>query len=104
MRRRRLKRFDELILGSVHGHNFFPGADAAGKSACQLCKERAQCMQNSATASTLDKVWHRAHFTGQPWAVLLVWGWNTRGEEAWRLYGLSETVLAPRPLRIMRSK
>jgi hypothetical protein len=104
LRRRRLKRFDEMILGSVHGHNFYPGSDATGKRACETCNEQAQCKQSSATASTVDKAWHRAHFTGQPWAVLLVWGWNARGEEAWRLYGLADTVLSPRPLRLLRSQ
>jgi hypothetical protein len=99
MRRRRLNRPNEMILGSVHGHNFLPGVDADGRRICGDCSKREVCSRTSASLSPQDEEWHRVHFSGQPWAVLLVWGWNARDEEEWSFYGLSNAALAPRALR-----
>jgi hypothetical protein len=97
-RRKHLDRPGEIIVGSVHGHNFMVGENAQGASKCETCEQRHLCCQTTAFASPSDMDWHRVHFTGQPWCVLLVWGWNARRVEEWRLYGLSGAVLAPRGL------
>jgi hypothetical protein len=99
-RRRRLHRPHEIILGSVHGHNFTPAADEDGRRACDACHLRATCSRTTAVASALDVRWHRSVFAGQPYAVLGIWGWNARGEEVWQLYGLADGTLAPRGARL----
>ncbi len=103
-RRHRLHRPNEIILGSVHGHNFMVGENSQGRSECDTCDQRHACSQTTAFASPSDMEWHQIHFTGQPWAVLLVWGWNVRGNEEWRLHGLSGAVLAPRGLEQLKSE
>jgi hypothetical protein len=103
IRRRRLNRPNEIILGTVHGHNFFPGTDTKGQRRCWECEDRKTCKQSTAVASQTDAEWHWAHFSRQPWAVMLVWGWNARDEEEWRLYGLSNATLGTRPLRLLKS-
>ena len=103
-RRQRLGRPKEIIVGSVHGHNFMVGENTQGSSKCDTCEQRHLCCQTTAFASTTDLEWHKIHFTGQPWCVLLVWGWSARGAEQWRLYGLSGAVLAPRGLDRMKAE
>lgn len=97
-RRRRLGRPEEIIVGSVHGHNFAPEANAEGVKMCEACATRAVCSRTTAVLSTDDQSWHTSVFAGQPWSVLLIWGWNARDEEDWRLYGLSSGSLMPRPI------
>lgn len=103
-RRQRLDRPGEIIVGSVHGHNFMVGENAQGMSKCETCDQRPLCCQTTAFASPSDMEWHKVHFTGQPWCVLLVWGWNARRVEEWRLYGLSGAVLAPRGLYQLKTR
>lgn len=100
-RRRRLDRPHEIILGSVHGHNFTPAADEEGRQACESCDLRPTCSRTTAVASALDIQWHKSVFVGQPYAVLGIWGWTARGEEVWQLYGLSDGTLAPRGARLL---
>ncbi|MFV1965907.1 MAG: hypothetical protein ACC628_10820 [Pirellulaceae bacterium] len=102
MRRRKLKRPNEIYVGSVHGHNFMPQADAAGNRQCEHCHVLEVCSRTTAVASLDDTNWHLTHFARQPWATLLIWGWNAREQEEWRMYGLSETTLAPRSVRRMK--
>jgi hypothetical protein len=101
-RRRRLDRPGEIILGSVHGHNFAPVADIDGVKTCEACAVAEVCTRTTAAYSTDDVDWHRSVFTGQPWAVLLVWGFNARDQEDWRLYGMSAGVLAMRSIRRLK--
>ncbi len=103
-RRRRLNRPQEIIVGSVHGHNFQPEADSHGNRACEACHLLDHCTRTTAVASSDDHLWHRCVFAGQPWAVLLVWGWNARDEEDWRLYGLQNGGLRPRGLRVLKNQ
>lgn len=102
IRRRRLNRPHERVCGSVHGHNFGVDADVNGKKKCEACDHVAVCSRTTAVASAADLEWHRSVFVGQPWAVLLVWGFNARDDEDWRLYGLSDASLAPRTIRWLR--
>jgi hypothetical protein len=102
VRRRRLGRPHERFLGSVHGHNFLPEADDKGRRTCELCATAAMCTRTTAAASAADLEWHRSVFVGQPWATLLVWGFNAREQEEWRLYGLADATLTPRTLHILR--
>ncbi len=101
MRRRRLHRPEEIIVGTTHGHNFQPEADASGRRSCDACHLLDHCTRTTAVASSDDHLWHRCVFAGQPWAVLLVWGWNAREEEDWRLYGLQDGALRPRGIRLV---
>lgn len=101
-RRRRLNRPHEMIVGSVHGHNFQPAADESGRRMCEACSILEVCSRSTAVASTNDFRWHRSVFAGQPWASLLIWGWNAREEEEWRMYGLDNATLAPRTVRLLK--
>src|SRR5437660_4198809 len=104
MRRQRLNRPHERLLGSVHGHNFTPPADANGRTMCDLCAVAKVCSRTTTVISTADQEWHRSVFAGQPWAVALIWGYTARpGEEDWRLYGLADGSLAPRPIHRLKS-
>ena len=100
LRRRRLNRPHERILGAVHGHNFGPEPDAEGRMACAGCATAKVCGRTTALLSAADLLWHRAVFAAQPWAVSLVWGHSARGED-WRMYGLCEATLAPRPVYLL---
>jgi hypothetical protein len=101
VRRQRLGRPHERILGSVHGHNFKPAADDEGRRTCDICAVAKVCTRTTALASDADLDWHRSVFTAQPWALLLIWGYNAREEEDWKLYGLADGTLAPRGLRLL---
>ncbi len=100
-RRKRLGRPAERFVGSVHGHNFPVPADENGQKRCALCYEAKVCGRTNALVSTDDEQWHRSVFSGQPWATLLIFGWNARDEEDWKLYGLKEGRLQPRTLRLL---
>jgi hypothetical protein len=102
VRRRRLNRPHERILGSVHGHNFAPEADSTGNRMCSACAVSKICSRTTAIASLADQDWHQSVFAGQPWAVLLIWGFNAREEDDWRLYGLCDGELQPRTIRLLR--
>ena len=101
-RRKRLGRPAERILGSVHGHNFPVAADENGQKRCALCYQAKVCGRTNALISRDDEQWHRSVFSGQPWATLLIFGWNARDEEDWKLYGLKEGRLQPRTIRLLR--
>lgn len=101
-RRRRLKRPQEMIVGTAHGHNFKPSPDATGRMTCDACAVLEVCSRSTAHASDDDQRFHQSVFTCAPWAVLLLWGWNAREEEEWRLYGLKDAALSPRSVRILR--
>ncbi len=102
IRRQRLNRPHERILGSVHGHNFMPEADDKGRRTCEHCLAVKLCTRTTAAASQADLDWHRSVFVAQPWALLMVWGYNAREEEDWQLYGLSGGTLTPRGIRLSR--
>ncbi len=42
-------------------------------------------------------------FLKQPWATLLIYGWNARGEKDFKLYGLKDGRLQPRSLRLLKT-
>ncbi|NOX56208.1 MAG: hypothetical protein GXP27_17545 [Planctomycetes bacterium] len=102
-RRKRMGRAEDMIVGSVHGHNFGPALDEAGRKTCAVCSQRSACNRTTAVASLADIKWHFSVFAGQPWAILLVWGWNARDQEQWRVYGLESGTLMPRPIRLLPS-
>jgi hypothetical protein len=60
------------------------------------------CSRTTAVASVADLEWHQSVFTGQPWAVLTIWGFNAREKDDWRTYGLNEAVLQPRTIRRLK--
>ena len=103
-RRQRLGRPAERFIGSVHGHNFPVAADENGQKRCAACFQTTVCGRTNAVISTDDEQWHRSVFSGQPWATLLIFGWNARDEEDWKLYGLKEGRLQPRSLRLLHLK
>ena len=102
-RRRRLNQPHERIVGSVHGHNFGPQPDAHGRMTCDSCQLLTVCSRTTAFASEDDFRWHQMVFSGQPWAILVVYGWNAREDEEVRCYGLRDAQLLPRTVRILRS-
>jgi hypothetical protein len=102
IRRKRLNRPNERILGSVHGHPFMPEADDKGRRMCELCATAKFCTRTTAIASPADQDWHRSVFTTQPWALMLIWGFNAREQPDWRLYGLSDGMLNPRGIRLLK--
>ena len=101
VRRKRLKRPAERFLGSVHGHNFQVSPDAEGNTQCAACSQAKICGRTTAFLSQDDEMWHRSVFLKQPWATLLVYGWNARGEKDFKLYGLKDGRLQPRSLRLL---
>ncbi len=101
IRRRRLNRPHERIVGSAHGHNFGVSADADGNRRCESCDLAAYCNRTNAAASTADIDWHKTVFRGAPWATFLIWGYNAREEDDWKLYGLKGASLVRRSLRIL---
>jgi hypothetical protein len=93
----------ETMVASVHGHNFAPQTDAAGRRMCQACPAATICTRTTAAASAADQTWHEIIFNEAPWATLLIWGFNAREQDDWRLYGLSsDGSFAPRPLRLLK--
>jgi hypothetical protein len=60
------------------------------------------CSRSTCHASSDDLQFHQSVFTEAPWAQLLLWGWNARDEEEWRLYGVKDATLTPRSVRIVR--
>ena len=66
IRRKRLRRPEEMIVGTVHGQNFLPEAVEQGRRMCELCPQRDVCTRTTAQASNTDFQWHKAHFAGQP--------------------------------------
>jgi hypothetical protein len=85
LRRRRLNRPNEIIVGSVHRHPFLPSADSSGNRKCQACHGAKYCSRSTAVPSTDDFEWHRSVFSGQPYGIFLIWGYNAREEEDFRL-------------------
>src|SRR5260370_28778923 len=102
IRRKRLNRPHERILGSVHGHPFMPAADEKGRRMCDLCAQAKFCTRTTASASPADRDWHRSVFSAQPWAIMLIWGFNAREQPDWRLYGLSDGTMSPRGIRLLK--
>ncbi len=100
-RRQRLGRPNEILLGSIHGHNFLPGVEEGNGSSCATCPKAAECTQTTATASAFDLDWHHCVFSNQPWASLGVWGFNVRGQDVWQFYGLADGTLLPRSIRVL---
>jgi hypothetical protein len=103
-RRRRLNRPHEIILGSVHGHNFLPGTKEEGGRLCDECPELATCKNTTAVLSTQDLKWHRSVFPAQPYAILALWGWTARKEEVWQCYSLAGATLISRPVRMLKAE
>ncbi|MBW3598101.1 MAG: hypothetical protein KY475_12585 [Planctomycetes bacterium] len=103
-RRKRMNRPNERILGAVHGHNFLPSANADGVRMCEACAAAKYCGRTTAAASTDDFQWHASVFGGgQPWAISVIWGYNARGEDDWKLYHVSDATLEARTARRMVS-
>ncbi len=103
VRRKRLNRPAERFLGSVHGHNFPVPPDAEGNTQCAACSQAEICGRTTAFLSQDDERWHRSVFLKQPWATLLIYGWNARGEKDFKLYGLKDGRLQPRSLRLFKT-
>lgn len=101
IRRHRLNRPNEIIVGSVHRHPFLPSADASGNRKCQACAVAQYCSRSTAVPSTDDFEWHRSVFSGQPYSMLLIWGYNAREEEDFRLYGLDNASFKERTIRLL---
>ena len=103
VRRKRLNRPAERFLGSVHGHNFPVPPDVEGNTQCAACSQAETCGRTTAFLSQDDERWHRSVFLKQPWATLLIYGWNARGEKDFKLYGLKDGRLQPRSLRLFKA-
>jgi hypothetical protein len=103
-RRRRLNRPHEMIVGTVHRHPFAPSADAGGNRKCEACSVVKYCSRSTAVPSTEDFEWHRSVFSGQPYSMLLIWGYNAREEEDFRLYGLEDASFKERTIRLLTTE
>jgi hypothetical protein len=103
-RRHRLNRPNEIILGSVHGHNFTPGTQEDGDRLCDECPHLPTCRKTTAVLSTDDLAWHRSVFAAQPYAILALWGWTARQEEVWQCYSLAGATLISRPIRMLKAE
>ena len=103
-RRRRLNRPGEIILGSVHGHNFTPGTKEDGGRLCDECPDLATCRKTTAVLSTADLNWHRSVFAAQPYAILTLWGWTARKQEVWQCYSLADATLTSRPIHLLKAE
>jgi hypothetical protein len=57
--------------------------------------------RTTADASPADLDWNRSVFVAQPWALLMVWGYNAREQEDWRMYGLNGGTLTARGIRLL---
>ncbi len=101
IRRRRLNRPHEIIVGSVHRHPFLPTADANGNRMCADCSVAKYCSRSTAVPSTDDFEWNRSVFSGQPYSLLLIWGYNAREEEDFRVYGLENASLKERTIQLL---
>ncbi len=101
IRRRRLNRPHEIIVGSVHRHPFLPTADANGNRMCADCSVAKYCSRTTAVPSTDDFEWNRSVFSGQPYSLLLIWGYNAREEEDFRVYGLENASLKERTIQLL---
>ena len=95
---------NEIICASVHRHPWYPEADAAGCRMCETCAAAKHCGRTTARPSTADFEWHRSVFVGQPWATLLIWGYNAREEEDFRLYGLQNASFKERTIRVLKDQ
>lgn len=100
-RRRKLNRPSERIVATAHGHNWLPAADSSGRRTCEACTVLEVCSRSTCHASQDDQQFHQSVFTGAPWALLLLWGWNAREIEEYRCYGLKNATLTPRSIRIV---
>ena len=98
LRRRRLGRPAELLLGIAHGHNFAPALDEQHNALCPSCPKQATCTLNSAYYSLDDSRFHKALFTKQVFAVGLVWGFTPREEDVLRVYGFRNGALRERAI------
>jgi hypothetical protein len=103
-RRRRLNRPHEIILGSVHGHNFGPGSKEEGGRLCDACPDLATCGKTTAVLSSEDLQWHHSVFAAQPYAILALWGWTARQEEVWQCYSLAGATLVSRPIQLLKAE
>jgi len=102
VRRKRLRRPHEIIVGSVHRHPFPPAADSSGNRKCEACSIAKYCSRSTAVPSTDDFEWHRSVFSGQPYTTLLIWGYNARDEEDFRVYGLENATFQERTIRLLK--
>ena len=100
-RRRRLNRPQEIILGSVHGHNFTPGSKEGAGRLCDTCPDLSACRKTTAVLSMDDLKWHKSVFAAQPYAMLTLWGWTARKEEVWQCYSMAGATLISRPVRML---
>jgi hypothetical protein len=54
-------------------------------------------------ASNHDFQWHRSVFSGQPFAISLVWGYNAREQEDWRMYEVADGTFSQRGIRRLKT-
>lgn len=76
---------NQRILGQAHGHNFRPSTSSLH---CEECSAQAECDKDTAFLSESDMLWARAFFRGEPWAVHLIFGMDSRGSDVEALFGL----------------
>jgi hypothetical protein len=82
----------ERLLGQCHGHNFLPNDG----NLCEECDKRPVCGLTSVFASSDDRMWMRAVFARQPWALCQIFGLSARKEPLHKLYSLKDASWQPR--------
>ncbi len=87
----------QCVLGSALGHASHLWLERSRRG-------RLEAVRPQGGAPATAQLRHRSVFSGQPWATLLIFGWNARDEEDWKLYGLKEGRLQPRSLRLLHLK
>ena len=71
---------------------------------CDACTTATYCSRTTAQPSGADFQWHRSVFVGQPWTTLLIWGYNAREQEEFRLYGIENALFKERTIRLLKAK
>jgi hypothetical protein len=104
LRRKRLKRPGEILLGTAHGHNFGPSVDEKGAARCPACDRRASCLLHTATMSGEDHLYHKALFARQPFAIGLVWGLDARSNDVLKAFGFRDGTFQERSVWIVDAR
>ena len=102
LRRARLDRPTELLVALSHGHPFGPSAASSREpSKCPSCDHRDSCKLHSAHMSEEDRTFFRAVFGKQPYALGLIWGLDSRGNDVLKVYGSRLGCFRERSIRVV---
>jgi hypothetical protein len=87
----------QRIVGQAHGHNFRPSTEPP----CEECGKVGDCSRTSVFVSANDLNWSKAVFSGQPWQLCHIFGFDARGNHQHGLFGLSGGFLVQRGFHLI---